>query len=180
MKTCSRCNQEKPKSEFYSKSAQCKECVRAKVSKRRSEHRDKINAQKRENYKKNPARYREATREWRRKNPDRKRETARKHREKYRDRLRIKDACWRYKITPDDLNALIKKQKGRCAICGATTTGKRGLHVDHCHETGMVRGILCGRCNASIGMLGDRFDLVKKAYRYLLRFRRRLYRELLA
>lgn len=54
-----------------------------------------------------------------------------------------------------------------CEICGTTER----LIPDHCHTTGIIRGVLCGQCNTAIGLLGDNFDGVKKAYNYLIRFR---------
>jgi hypothetical protein len=80
------------------------------------------------------------------------------------DRWRaIKDA---YGITKADYEAMLAAQGGLCAICGSppvtsTYTGNRQgtpytatrtlLHVDHCHSTGRVRGLLCPRCNMGLG-----------------------------
>lgn len=55
----------------------------------------------------------------------------------------------------------------QCEICGKESS----LIVDHCHKTNVIRGVLCGTCNTAIGLLGDTFEGVKKAYDYLLRFR---------
>lgn len=56
----------------------------------------------------------------------------------------------------------------RCEICGKTEkdNGKR-LAVDHNHETGMIRGMLCNNCNLGIGYLKDNIDLLKSAIKYL-------------
>lgn len=58
-----------------------------------------------------------------------------------------------YGMTPGDYNALLKVQKRRCAICSRTReeSGGKYLAVDHCHETGRVRGLLCDRCNLAVG-----------------------------
>ena len=60
-----------------------------------------------------------------------------------------------YKITPADYNKMLNEQGGKCAICGAIPPfGKyKRLVVDHDHETGKVRGLLCPRCNAGLGFL---------------------------
>ena len=64
-------------------------------------------------------------------------------------------------------------QNGVCAICGKPETrqcgkGKpNGLAVDHDHETGIVRGLLCGNCNMGLGLLGDGPELLRKALAYL-------------
>ncbi len=65
--------------------------------------------------------------------------------------------------------SLLESQDGRCAICGRTEADSRGhrLHVDHCHATGRVRGLLCGDCNLGLGKFGDSPDLLAKAAVYL-------------
>lgn len=82
----------------------------------------------------------------------------------------------KYGLTKDDFNALLEKQNGGCAICGATSGGKRHenerLHVDHCHTTGVVRGLLCTECNTSLGKFKDSPELLRKAAMYLEQSRR--------
>lgn len=56
-----------------------------------------------------------------------------------------------------------------CHICGAREAGKKSLHVDHCHSTGQVRGILCDACNKGIGSFRDDTELLEKAISYLRR-----------
>ena len=75
-----------------------------------------------------------------------------------------------YGITHEDYDRMLAEQGGGCAICGsATPRTKRSeyLHVDHCHATGAVRGLLCGPCNAGIGSLGDNIGRLEAAIRYL-------------
>jgi hypothetical protein len=63
---------------------------------------------------------------------------------------------------------MLDAQNGCCAICGTSDTGNRkAFHVDHCHETGKVRGLLCGNCNSGIGNLRDDVGLLRRAIDYL-------------
>lgn len=75
----------------------------------------------------------------------------------------------RYGLTPEGYEALFEAQDGRCAICRRPDAPtKRGmLHVDHCHDTGRVRGLLCSTCNTGIGHLGDDIERVTLALEYL-------------
>jgi hypothetical protein len=75
----------------------------------------------------------------------------------------------RYGITLADYDQMLKRQKGVCAICKKpeTHSRQRRLSVDHNHETGEVRGLLCARCNRALGMFNDNPDLLRSAARYL-------------
>ena len=75
----------------------------------------------------------------------------------------------RYNITVNCYDKLLTDQKGKCKICG-TKPRKRKLAVDHCHESGKVRGLLCIKCNTAIGKLGDTYEGVMKAAKYLKDF----------
>jgi hypothetical protein len=69
----------------------------------------------------------------------------------------------RYGLTEDDVNQLIAQQGGVCAVC---RTGKP-QHVDHCHRTGKVRGVLCFNCNGGLGQFKDDIDRLINAIAYL-------------
>lgn len=73
----------------------------------------------------------------------------------------------RYGLTKEVALELVATQKGLCAICGNLPEGVRGLHVDHCHNTGVVRGLLCHGCNTGIGNLKDDPELLERAVKYL-------------
>lgn len=66
---------------------------------------------------------------------------------KYKNRL-LK--C-RYNITLHDYEVMLKSQKNRCKICNVKFKNSKDTHVDHCHETNEVRGLLCPTCNRSLG-----------------------------
>jgi hypothetical protein len=68
-----------------------------------------------------------------------------------------------YGITEAERDEMISSQMGICSICLAAPA----VHVDHCHETGRVRGVLCFNCNSAIGKLGDDPDVIRRAIAYL-------------
>jgi Recombination endonuclease VII len=72
----------------------------------------------------------------------------------------------KYDITPERFDEMVAEQNGRCAICGGESNGKR-LHVDHCHETGKVRSLLCYGCNSGLGSFKDNIGRVIAALQYL-------------
>jgi hypothetical protein len=71
----------------------------------------------------------------------------------------------RYNLTPEEWDALFKKQRGKCAICRRPPL--RRLHVDHCHKTGKVRGLLCWACNSGVGKLKDCPATMLRAAKYI-------------
>lgn len=71
-----------------------------------------------------------------------------------------------YGITISEYEEMYSLQDGRCKICNSDSNGK-SLHVDHCHSTLKVRGLLCGKCNTGIGLLGDNIDTLLSAIKYL-------------
>ena len=76
-----------------------------------------------------------------------------------------------HNLSLDQYNILVDKQRGCCAICGDSLvkpTSVREPHVDHNHDTGHVRGILCRGCNQGLGGLKDDPDTCIKAATYLL------------
>ena len=80
-----------------------------------------------------------------------------------------------YGIGLDEFQRMWDDQGGLCAICGVAlergrVKGGSGACVDHCHETGTVRGLLCFNCNTGIGKLGDNANRLLAAAAYLLTF----------
>ncbi|MFF7885026.1 endonuclease VII domain-containing protein [Streptomyces sp. NPDC020794] len=68
-----------------------------------------------------------------------------------------------YGLTEAERDEMVASQMGLCVICLKAPA----VHVDHCHETGRVRGVLCFNCNSAIGKLGDDPDAVRRAAAYL-------------
>jgi hypothetical protein len=81
----------------------------------------------------------------------------------------------RYGLTIKDLQQMEKKQKNRCALCGRKGGDNRytRLVIDHDHENGVVRGLLCRICNVSLGILGDNAVGIAKVLKYLKKGQRR-------
>lgn len=78
----------------------------------------------------------------------------------------------RYGVSPVDYQRMLAEQGGACAICkrppdvGGPQRAQR-LHVDHCHATGLVRGLLCSKCNFGLGLFDDDPTRMERAVLYL-------------
>lgn len=84
---------------------------------------------------------------------------------------RSRESAWSrqgIRFTVEEYDAMLAAQGGGCAICEIKVdrNGRR-LAVDHCHDTGVVRGILCMNCNATLGRMNDDPALLRKAAEYL-------------
>lgn len=74
----------------------------------------------------------------------------------------------KYNITSSEYDIILKAQKNCCAICGKHISKlKIRLCVDHDHNTGEIRGLLCGNCNKGLGFFDDSVALLVKATKYL-------------
>lgn len=147
-KTCPRCSQEKPLEDFHAdktkkrgRSSHCKTCAREVAAEWRA---------------KNLERSRQSVRDWRANSPEKMAAAGRKYRLK------------QYGLTPDDYDAMVAAQDGRCGICAQVSAT---LVVDHDHTTGEVRELLCTRCNVGIGHLDDDLERLRAAVAYLERHR---------
>lgn len=80
------------------------------------------------------------------------------------DRARSRATHYRttYGITVENKQAMIDAQNGLCAICEIELAGlpQRNVHIDHNHETGQIRGVLCHLCNTSLGRLEPYLDKI--------------------
>lgn len=83
-----------------------------------------------------------------------------------------KDVKRKYGITLDEAQAMLDNQGGECAICTTPITLGSGIgdgHIDHCHTTGKVRGMLCSECNLGLGKFKDSPAALRAAASYLER-----------
>ncbi len=81
---------------------------------------------------------------------------------------------YKYGLSEDDYDRLYTEQQGLCLICSAAIRNGfedgaklTAAHVDHCHDTGRVRGLLCHFCNCGLGNFKDNRDTLVKAIEYL-------------
>ena len=160
IKPCSCCKKIKESNCFsklsYAKdgfNSRCKECDR----KSKNEH-----------YKNNKEKCKLNTNKWKKNNKD----SVTKHRKKSDIKKRFGLTLEEYAII---YLRLWEEQKGCCAICGLQATSyckmssvdKTTLHLDHCHKTGKIRGLLCFKCNSALGYFGDNANNLYSAYTYL-------------
>lgn len=126
----------------------------------------------------------EEVRRWKKRHPDKVRALGRlnyaRNKEKFRSRAkanyRKKPEIWlrsdlkrRYDMSVEEFATLLESQNGVCAICGKPERGKNNrLSVDHDHESGAIRGLLCNACNAGLGRFNDNLALLQKAVSYLI------------
>jgi hypothetical protein len=128
-----------------------KESNKLAVKKYRAKNRELLNRKAR---KRDRARVREVSKAWYERHKD-----DPGYKEKQADKMRY----WLYGITPEEYKALRKLCSSRCMICGSTDK----LHVDHCHSTEKVRGLLCNNCNVGLGRFKDDKTKLANAIRYL-------------
>lgn len=72
----------------------------------------------------------------------------------------------KYGLQEHAYKEMLEKHNYQCDICESKTR----LCIDHCHKTGKIRGILCGKCNSGIGLLNDNIADLEKAIRYLKKY----------
>lgn len=164
-KHCTKCGQEKPESEFHrwhdgKKHPRCKQCrladgrlsyqqANADQQKHRKEYRRKYNSLNRVHIQiMHHARY-----------------LKNKKAIQHDSRRKL------YGITAEQFHAMLSKQKGQCASCYVPfDNNKRDLRccVDHHHESGRIRALLCGRCNLIIGLARENMHVLLRAAAYLM------------
>jgi hypothetical protein len=99
-----------------------------------------------------------------------KRESMRKWHAKHKDRVNAIRRAAKYGLTVEQRDAMLIGQGGVCKVCKRAPNGKKQnkiLHLDHCHATGRVRGLLCNHCNVALGCAGDSPDRLRALATYL-------------
>lgn len=152
---CNRCGAEILGTEHNIKIRRCAPCHARAQREYNQRNRDRLNALRREQ---------------RAKKGDMHRAYERDYRATRADIMREQERARRYNMTVDELRELFDSHDGTCGICGGNDPhdGRWGQwSVDHCHSTGRVRGILCGKCNKSIGLMADDPARLRAAAAYL-------------
>ena len=155
MKTCRTCKVEKSEDEFYKTTgSSCKTCHNASTPEKKAWAQNYY----KKNYKRTPEQ----------------REHARQYAREYNKKLtpeqrRANSLKSAYGLTLEMFDAMMKKQKGLCANPGCKIFLLKP-HVDHCHTTGKVRGLLCHGCNISLGMLKECTNRMKGLIKYKRKF----------
>lgn len=146
-KVCRVCEEEKPEEEFYNVKANrdglcgsCKACCIEWGKSHYLKNREKILSKLREKCKT----------------------------DQHRRRVKSYAVQKNFGININDFDEMMKKQNGLCAICGMKEPILgRSLAIDHCHESGKVRGLLCSKCNRGLGLLQDSEYVLQNAISYL-------------
>ena len=112
--------------------------------------------------------------EWRQANLEKARERERERYQKQAEKIRDRKLGEHYKrlygITRAERDAMQEAQGGLCAICKQPPDPRHqgaSLHIDHCHATGKIRGLLCGHCNTMLGLAKDSEVILQAAIAYL-------------
>jgi len=197
LKECQRCNTIKPFNEFHKDrkikdghSNWCKSCSyeynkeylqRPDIKKRTAEYKRKYQIDNKDDIAKAKKKYyqdhKEEIAEYnkeRSQRPDIKRQR-RKYIDRNKERIALRHKEYiltkNYGITLEERNEIINEQDGKCAICRKELDYDKNTHVDHDHETGMARGILCYHCNMAIGLLMDDPEIARLATEYLIKYK---------
>lgn len=169
-KHCGGCNQSKPVSQFGRRKlsgdglqTQCKKCMtqaaldwRARHPEKKDEYREKGNECNRKRYATDPVRrqgVKDNARKWKEAQPP----------EKISRMTRNARLLREYGISQADFERMAAEQNHRCLICHK----EKDLAVDHCHRTGVVRGLLCHNCNKGIGHFFEDVETIKRAIEYI-------------
>jgi len=106
---------------------------------------------------------------WKLKNRDRVNKLANARRKKNPQKYRELFLKRTYGIDLKQYEDLLNEQNGVCFIC-LKTNNKRNLFVDHCHKTGIIRGLLCSKCNFGIGHFKDSMKIMNSAIKYIEKY----------
>lgn len=112
--------------------------------------------------------------EWRASNPEKVKAIQKRYRDSHPNKKRDERLKRDFGITFDQYEKMRIGQDNKCAICknpetrSVSKSGKiNDLAVDHCHKTGKIRGLLCGKCNTALGLLNEDINIINNCVDYL-------------
>ncbi len=85
----------------------------------------------------------------------------------YQESRREQRLLKKYGISTDEYERMAESQEWKCKICDEAQEDRSKFHVDHCHDTQILRGLLCSRCNQAIGLMRDDPLIMRKAAQYV-------------
>lgn len=99
--------------------------------------------------------------------------------EKFKRNIKNSNIKKLYGITYSEYEKMVLIQENKCAICGKEPDLKKyrachSLAIDHCHKSGMVRGLLCNKCNRALGWFEDSSVILEKALKYLQNYQKEI------
>ena len=140
----------------------------ANVDAWREKNKDKVKEYHRRYREKHREKLKERINNWNKKNREKTREIQKRYRERHREKIKLKQKKSRiknkYKHCEGSVEELLKEHKGLCDSCGEQTNK---ICVDHCHNSLVIRGLLCNNCNVGIGFFKDDIIKLHKAIKYL-------------
>lgn len=174
-KICSQCKIEKILSDFNKRydgknnlRSHCKECQKKNYKQWHQKNLDKQREKKKQYRQQNSEKERERKKIYRQKNAEKIRDKNKIYRKVNAEKIRDRILKYKYGISLEEYNLMFERQNGCCLICKEQP--KKGLVVDHSHNTGKVRGLLCNDCNTGIGLLKETPQFFINAIEYLQKF----------
>lgn len=160
VKICFKCKKEKDLWEFYKHkshkdglTSSCKECT------------NKVNKY---NYKKHKTKRLEWAKQYRLGHKEELKKWGKDWYKKNKDRVKNYALLHKYGLSITEYNYRFNEQNGCCAICGTHQSElTQSLAVDHCHEIGRVRGLLCSKCNITLGNVNEDVNTLLAMVEYL-------------
>lgn len=166
---CRDCSVRVPSGYSFQRCPPCRESNRASQKAWRERNRDAYLEQARESHRRQRLKY-----------PDRQIEYRSRMRDKAKadqreispvlpkiDRLRLNQIRRDYGLSEVALREILNRQDWSCGICSAHFPTQKDMHIDHCHKTGVVRGVLCQGCNTGLGLMCDDRVRLMRAIEYL-------------
>lgn len=184
-RTCSLCKKNKPDDEFKGCLKSCNSCreyqreyyqqnterIKSRSRRRQLSNAEDIKKYRADYYQKNKKKMNAASKRWQQENLEACNKKKREYYQNNKTLIHRQRKARRYGLTLEELQNL--ESICACQVCGVSVewanraVAKDDAVIDHCHESGEVRGVLCRTCNAGIGLLGDTAESLQNAINYL-------------